>query len=150
MCTQASGQFSKRLENPPRRFAPVFCVLGLITFLGAGWGYDLRNTSSFSVENISRNPFVPLDHESAEEKPVTRRFSVPQSAFKLTSILMDPVESLAIINGRGVGVGESVPFDAGGGIIFQFRVSKIYDGGVELSFRGESLHVGLKRKKGEP
>jgi hypothetical protein len=63
---------------------------------------------------------------------------------------MDPVESLAIINGRGVGVGESVPFDAGGGIIFQFRVSKIYDGGVELSFRGESLHVGLKRKKGEP
>jgi hypothetical protein len=149
MKTQHPGASRNRRKSPPRWFVPVMGVLGLFNLALSAPGYDLQNTSSFSVEKITRNPFVPLDYEAPGEKPVARRFSVPETAFRVSSILMDPVESLAIINGRSVGVGESVPFDAGGGIIFQFRVSKIYDGGVELSFRGESLNVALKRKKGE-
>ncbi len=121
--------------------------------------YEVKAQSSFRVEDSTRPPFWPIGWVKRsttavqpEAAPVVRA-TLSADSFSVTSVLLGN-PSLAVINGRAYGEGETVrmpkaaatgkgtPTKSG----LRVQVARILDGRVLLkSADGQSLEIGLRR-----
>jgi hypothetical protein len=110
---------------------------------------EIKNKSSFKMDNGSRSPFWPIgwkpaakishaegDHSGPE---------IPASAFSVTSITLGNTQHFAIINGKIMQEGQQFGLQIGSQT-YQITVKAIEDGRVILSRRDSEIEVPLRRK----
>jgi hypothetical protein len=110
---------------------------------------EVKNKSSFKMDNGSRSPFWPIgwkptakishvegDHAGPE---------IPASAFAVSSITLGNGPHFAIINGKIMKEGQQFGLQIGSQT-YQITVKAIEDGQVILSRRDSEIAVPLRRK----
>jgi hypothetical protein len=116
--------------------------------------YELKNRSSFGINPGARTPLWPIGWKKgnaafvpALNKPqvVTKAFQIQPSHFTVTSVLL-ATPPVAIINGRGFAVGESLPVVVGDKPV-NVIVTAIRDGGVWLAQGSHQIFVPLRRQE---
>lgn len=110
---------------------------------------ELKNKSSFTVENNSRNPFWPIGWKPAAKltEPGIERAGpdIPLTAFAVSSITMEEAGRFAIINGKIMQEGQQFGLQLGTQT-YQITVKSIQDGRVILGRRDQEIVVPLRRK----
>jgi hypothetical protein len=111
---------------------------------------ELKNKSSFTLEETSRNPFWPIGWKPAPKASTgTTSESVgPEispNSFLVSSITVDVGGKFAIINGKAMSEGQVFGLQLGGQT-YQITVKAIQDGQVILARRGEDIAVPLRRR----
>jgi hypothetical protein len=119
--------------------------------------YQLKNRSTFSTPDNARPPFWPVGHVKSAPGVVQvtagARVGYSPEMFSLTSVVVGN-PSLAIINGRAYGEGESIRLGArapgartaAADTRQRIRVNRILDGQVVLQAPdGQILNVSLRR-----
>lgn len=110
---------------------------------------ELKNKSVFNIEETPRSPFWPIGW-----KPVAKSTSattehagpaVPETAFLVSSIILDPGAKFAIINGKSMAEGQLFGLQLGNQT-YQITVKAIHDGRVILARRDQEIVVPLRRK----
>jgi hypothetical protein len=110
---------------------------------------ELKNKSSFVMENGTRNPFWPIGW-----KPVAKLSNsgaesaagdIPLTAFAVSTITLDHGAHFAIINGKTMTEGQQFGLQLGTQT-FQITVKRIEDGRVILGRRDQEIVVPLRRK----
>ena len=111
---------------------------------------ELKNKSSFTMEETSRNPFWPIGW-----KPAPKATTAPGSdnagpqispdLFLVSSITVDTGGKFAIINGKAMGEGQVFGLQVGTQT-FQLTVKAIQDGQVILGRRDQEIAVPLRRR----
>jgi len=109
---------------------------------------EVKNKSSFVMEESGRNPFWPIGW-----KPAAKAISggdrvgpeVRESAFLVSSITMDQGARYAIINGKVMTEGQVFGLQMGGQT-YQITVKSIQDGQVVLLRRDQEIAVPLRRR----
>jgi hypothetical protein len=120
--------------------------------------YEVKVQSSFRVDESTRPPFWPIGFvkraattAQPQAEQVVRTALTPES-FAVTSVLLGN-PSLAVINGRAYGEGETIRTPKGAAAKgvkpapgLRVQVAKILDGRVVLqSTDGQSIEVALRR-----
>ena len=111
---------------------------------------ELKNKSSFVLEDTSRNPFWPIGWKPAPKQATsgTTEQAGPEispNSFLVSSITVDTGGKFAIINGKAMGEGQVFGLQSGGQT-YQITVKAIEDGQVILSRRGGEIAVPLRRR----
>jgi len=110
---------------------------------------EVKNKSSFKLDNGSRSPFWPIGF-----KPVAKISKsesdhagpdIPPTAFSVSSITLGTGGHFAIINGKIMQEGQQFGLQIGSQT-YQITVKAIEDGQVILSRRGSDVAVPLRRK----
>ncbi|MBA3883657.1 MAG: hypothetical protein H0X73_13370 [Chthoniobacterales bacterium] len=110
--------------------------------------FELKTTSSFAVDENSRNPFWPIGW-----RPAVRRAStddqtgpdIPPTSFLVSSIMTGQGSRFAIINGKPVQEGQVFGLQMGTEV-YQITVKAIEDGHVILQRRDQEFAVLLRRR----
>ena len=109
---------------------------------------ELKNTSSFTMDAASRNPFWPINWKPAARlsgSGLDQGGEIPVTAFVVSSITMDPKGHFAIINGKTMQEGQQFGLLLGTQT-YQISVKRIEDGRVILGRHDEEIIVPLRRK----
>ena len=114
---------------------------------------ELKNKSSFSMPENGRNPFWPIGWKPASKQAATNAQQaetagpeVQASAFVVSSIVMDPRNRFAIINGKVMNEGQVFGLQMGSST-YQMTVKAIEDGRVILvRGRDQEIVVPLRRR----
>ena len=110
---------------------------------------ELKNKSSFKLENNTRNPFWPIGWKPTVKavEPGVERSSVdvPPTAFTVSSITLEQDTRYAIINGKIMKEGQQFGLQLGNQT-YQITVKAIEDGRVVLARRDQDIVVPLRRK----
>lgn len=110
---------------------------------------ELKNKSSFVMEENSRNPFWPIGWKPAAKQSTTINESVgPEiqaSSFTVSSITVDETGRFAIVNGKVMTEGQVFGLQMGSQT-FQITVKAIQDGQVILLRRDQEIPVPLRRR----
>ena len=110
---------------------------------------ELKNKSSFTMEDSSRNPFWPIGWKPAPKATSnateTAGPMVLPTAFRVTSITLGAGTRFAIINGKAMTEGQVFGLQMGTQT-FQITVKSIEDGRVILLRRDEEIVVPLHRR----
>lgn len=107
---------------------------------------ELKNKSSFALDENTRNPFWPIGWKPAAK--ATSNEHAPDaimSAFVVSSITMDQGARYAIINGKVMTEGQVFGLQMGGQV-YQITVKSIQDGQVILERRDQQIPVPLRRR----
>ena len=123
-------------------------------------GYQLKSRSTYSAAEDVRPPFWPIGFvKKTKEQAAVVQFQLDPKMFVVSSILIGQ-PSLAVINGRAYGEGETlraprkekkgaeapatekaVPMPAG----VRIRVARIFDGKVTLAAEDQAITLALRR-----
>ena len=112
-------------------------------------GIELKNKSSFSMDESGRNPFWPIGW-----KPATKATSntsehvgpdILPTSFLVSSIVLDTGAKFAIVNGKTMQEGQVFGLQMGNQT-YQITVKSIQDGQVILLRRDQEIAVPLRRK----
>jgi len=126
---------SKQPQTPPAQATPP--------------ALELKNKSSFKMDNGSRSPFWPIGWKPAAKISQANTDQagpdIPPSAFAVTSITLGAGGHFAIINGKIMGEGQQFGLQIGSQT-YQITVKSIGDGQVILSRRDSEIAVPLRRK----
>jgi len=108
---------------------------------------ELKNKSSFRVENNARNPFWPIGFKplAPSARASSTELDIPLSAFLLTSITLDQGTRFAIINGKSMQEGQQFTMQVGSQA-YPLKVKSIEDGQVVLICQDREIVVSLRRK----
>jgi hypothetical protein len=111
---------------------------------------ELKNKSSFKMDNGSRSPFWPIGWKPTAKIAHTDTTDqagadIPPTAFAVTSITLGAGGHFAIINGKIMGEGQQFGLQIGSQT-YQITVKAIEDGQVILSRRDQEIAVPLRRK----
>ena len=111
---------------------------------------ELKNKSSFTMEDSSRNPFWPIGWKPAPKATSSNANEaagpmILPTAFRVTSITMGGGTRFAIINGKAMTEGQVFGLQMGTQT-FQITVKSIEDGRVILLRRDEEIVVPLHRR----
>ena len=136
------------MKNFTLLFLPLVLVL---TSLQGGElpELEIKNKSSFQMENNGRNPFWPIGFKPAAQ--LSNRSAnhagpdVPLTAFLLTSITLDQGARFAIVNGKSMQEGQQFSLQSGTQN-YQIKLKSIEDGRVILGCRDQEIIVPLRRK----
>jgi hypothetical protein len=107
---------------------------------------ELKNKSSFVMDESGRNPFWPIGW-----KPVAKKTNehvgpeIRESAFLVSSITMEARGRYAIINGKVMTEGQVFGLQFGNQT-YQITVKFIQDGQVVLQRRDQELVIPLRRR----
>ena len=107
---------------------------------------ELKNKSSFVIDESGRNPFWPIGW-----KPLVKKSSehagpeLRESAFLVSSITMEAGGRYAIINGKVMNEGQVFGLQMGNQT-YQITVKAIQDGQVVLQKRDQELIIPLRRR----
>ena len=133
------------------------CVLALALLVGVAEmraadapKVEIKNKSSFKMENGSRSPFWPIGWKpsrriSHAENEHAGAGDIPPAAFAVTSITLGAGGHFAIINGKIMQEGQEFGLQVGSQT-YQIAVKAIEDGQVVLSRHGTEIIVPLRRK----
>ena len=110
---------------------------------------ELKNKSSFTMEDSSRNPFWPIGWKpapkSTSSSAETAGPMILPTAFRVSSITMGGGTRFAIINGKAMTEGQVFGLQMGSQT-YQITVKAIEDGRVILLRRDEEIVVPLQRR----
>ena len=109
---------------------------------------EVKNKSSFQIENNGHNPFWPIGFKPSTTvaHATGAGVDVPLTAFVLSSITLDQSGArFAIINGKTMGEGQQFNMQVGSQA-YQLKVKRIEDGRVVLSSQDREVVVPLRRK----
>lgn len=110
---------------------------------------EVKNKSSFVMEESSRNPFWPIGWKPAPKQTATTTESVgPEiqpASFLVSSITVDQGGRFAIINGKAMTEGQVFGLQMGNQT-YQISVKAIQDGQVILRRRDQEIAVPLRRR----
>ena len=110
---------------------------------------ELKNKSSFTMEDSSRNPFWPIGWKPAAKQTSssteTAGPTILPTAFRVTSITLGGGTRFAIINGKAMTEGQVFGLQIGTQT-YQITVKSIEDGRVILLRRDEEIEVPLFRR----
>ena len=109
---------------------------------------ELKNKSSFAVEEHSRSPFWPIGWKPSTKFGRHNESVGPDilpASFIVTSITVDPGGRFAIINGRAMNEGQVFGLQMGNQT-YQITVKAIQDGQVVLLRRDQEIIVPLRRR----
>ena len=110
---------------------------------------EVKNKSSFKMDNGSRSPFWPIGWKPAAKIKHTDTDQagpdIPPSAFSVSSITLGAGGHFAIINGKIMQEGQQFGLQIGSQT-YQVTVKAIQDGQVILSRRDNEIAVPLRRK----
>lgn len=110
---------------------------------------DLKNKSSFAMDNGSRNPFWPIGWKPAAKISNSGAEhagpDLPATAFVVSTITLGEGGRFAIINGKTMLEGQQFGLQMGNQT-YQITVKKIEDGRVILGRRDQDIVVPLRRK----
>ncbi len=110
---------------------------------------ELKNKSSFGLDENTRNPFWPIGWRPTAK--VTNNTSdtvgsdILPTSFVVSSITVDKGGRFAIINGRAMNEGQVFGLQLGNQT-YQITVKAIHDGEVILLRRDQEIAVPLRRK----
>lgn len=135
-----------------KRFAALF----IFTLFAAGRlcgadapALEVKNKSSFKMENTSRSPFWPIGWKPAAKlsEPGTEHAGpdIPVTAFVVTSITVEQGTRFAIVNGKIMQEGQQFGLQLGNQT-YQITLKTIQDGKVILARRDQEIVVLLRRK----
>jgi hypothetical protein len=109
---------------------------------------ELKNKSSFVMDESGRNPFWPIGWKPAPKKSGSEHGSgadIRETAFLVSSITLDPGAHFAIINGKVMNEGQVFGLQMGNQT-YSVTVKAIQDGQVILQRRDQEIVVPLRRK----
>ena len=110
---------------------------------------DIKNKSSFKMDNGSRNPFWPIGWKPTAKIAQTgvehAGPDIPLNAFVVSSITLGQGGHFAIINGKIMKEGQQFGLQLGNQT-YQMTIKTITDGQVVLSRRDQEIVVPLRRK----
>jgi len=109
---------------------------------------ELKNKSTFDMENGSRNPFWPIGWKPAAKIANGADHGgtdLPATVFVVSTITVEPTGRFAIINGKTMTEGQQFGLQMGTQT-YQITVKKIEDGRVILGRRDQEILVPLRRK----
>jgi hypothetical protein len=110
---------------------------------------EVKNKSSFVLDESSRNPFWPIGWKpAAKQTTATNESAGPQilpTAFHVSSITVDQGGRFAIINGKAMTEGQVFGLQMGNQT-YQITVKAIQDGQVVLLRRDQEIPVPLHRR----
>ena len=110
---------------------------------------ELKNRSSFVMDDTSRNPFWPIGWKPTPKQTSTTTEQVgPEilpTSFMVSSITVDSSGRYAIINGKVMKEGQVFGLQLGNQT-YQLTVKSIQDGQVILQRRDEEIPVPLRRR----
>ena len=113
---------------------------------------DLKNKSSFVIQENGRNPFWPIGWKPAAKQvasPTTESAGgaeIQPNAFLVSSIVLDPRARFAIINGKAMTEGQVFGLQIGTQT-YQITVKSIEDGRVILvRGRDQEIVAPLRRR----
>lgn len=111
---------------------------------------ELKNRSSFLMEESGRNPFWPIGWKPALKAATNSAGEhagpeVSPNSFAVTSITMGQGERFAIINGKVMNEGQVFGLQIGSQT-YQVTVKSIQDGQVILQRRDQEILVPLRRR----
>jgi hypothetical protein len=110
---------------------------------------ELKNKSSFVMEENARSPFWPIGWKPAPkgDSKVTEHAGpeISASAFALTSVTADLGTKFAIINGKVMREGQQFGLQMGNQT-YQITLKAIQDGQVILMRRDQEIIVPMRRK----
>jgi hypothetical protein len=135
-----------------KRFAALFIftlfVAGRLCGADAP-ALEVKNKSSFKMENTSRNPFWPIGWKPtaklSEPGAEHAGLEIPVAAFVVTSITMEQGTRFAIVNGKIMQEGQQFGLQLGNQT-YQITLKTIQDGKVILARRDQEIVVPLRRK----
>ena len=133
-----------------RGFLISLSILAGLTSLSAAEQpvVELKNKSTFEMENGSRNPFWPIGWKPAAK--ITNGADrggtdLPTTVFVVSTITVEPSGRFAIINGKTMTEGQQFGLQMGTQT-YQITVKRIEDGRVILGRRDQEIVVPLRRK----
>src|SRR3954469_6175374 len=110
---------------------------------------EIKNKSSFKMDNGSRSPFWPIGWKPAAKIKHTDADQagpdIPPTAFSVSSITLGAGGHFAIINGKIMQEGQQFGLQIGTQT-YQVTVKAIEDGQVILSRRDHEIAIPLRRK----
>ncbi|MFN2507244.1 MAG: hypothetical protein ABR589_00540 [Chthoniobacterales bacterium] len=111
---------------------------------------EVKNKSSFTMEDNSRNPFWPIGWKPAPKQTMatTEQHAGPEispASFIVSSITVDQGGRFAIINGKTMTEGQVFGLLVGNQT-YQITVKSIGDGQVILLRRDQEIAVPLRRR----
>ena len=112
---------------------------------------ELKNKSSFVLEESGRNPFWPIGWKPAAKQTANPDQNagpeIRETAFTVSSITLDrnPSARFAIINGKIMNEGTVFGLQMGNQV-YQITVKSIQDGQVVLQRRDQEIVVPLRRR----
>ena len=127
------------------------CAVASRSYAADTSSLEIKNKSSFTMENNSRNPFWPIGFKPtarvarAGAERAGAGGDVPPGAFLVTTITLDAGARFAIINGKTMLEGQQFGLQLGAQT-YQITVKRIEDGRVILSRRDQEIVVPLRRK----
>ena len=125
-------------ENTPVKDAPTTEVAPI----------ELKNKSSFAMDESGRNPFWPIGWKPAPKKSGNSEHTgseIRETAFLVSSITLDAGARFAIINGKVMNEGQVFGLQMGNQT-YSITVKAIQDGQVILQRRDQEILVPLRRK----
>lgn len=109
---------------------------------------ELKNKSSFAIDETSRNPFWPIGWKPSPKQTTATEGIGPEiqpNLFMVSSITVDSGGRYAIINGQVMTEGQVFGLQLGNQT-YQITVKAIQDGQVILARRDEEIPVPLRRR----
>lgn len=109
---------------------------------------ELKNKSSFTMDESGRNPFWPVGWRPANKAAQTTEqvtSDISPAQFVVSSITVDTGGRFAIINGKVMGEGQVFGLQMGNQT-YQLTVKAIQDGQVVLGRRDQEIIVPLRRR----
>ncbi len=110
---------------------------------------ELKNKSSFAIEETQRNPFWPVGwrpaSKAAQSSETAASGDISPAAFVVSSITVDVGGRFAIINGKVMNEGQVFGLQMGNQT-YQLTVKAIQDGQVVLGRRDQDIVVPLRRR----
>ena len=126
----------------------IFAVAGR-SHAGDAASLEIKNKSSFTMDNNSRNPFWPIGWKPTAKVagPGVEHAGpdVPLTAFVVSSITLDQGARFAIVNGKIMQEGQQFGLQLGNQT-YQVTVKSIEDGRVILARHDQEIVVPLRRK----
>jgi hypothetical protein len=109
---------------------------------------ELKNKSSFALDESGRNPFWPVGWRPANKAAQTTEHAtsdISPAQFSVSSITVDSGGRFAIINGKVMNEGQVFGLQMGNQT-YQLTVKAIQDGQVVLARRDQEIVVPLRRR----
>ena len=112
-------------------------------------GIELKNKSSFAIDDSQRNPFWPVGwrpaSKAAHSAAEASSSEISPNSFLVSSITVDTGGRFAIINGKVMNEGQVFGLQVGNQT-YQLSVKAIQDGQVVLARRDQEIIVPLRRR----
>lgn len=144
-CTLTLCAMALRLAGAVEAPAPADATRG-----AAAPALEVKNKSSFVMDESGRNPFWPIGWKPAPKAATTTTGEhvgpeISPTSFSVTSITTGQGERFAIINGKVMSEGQVFGLQIGTQT-YQITVKAIQDGQVILSRRDQEIPVPLRRR----